>query len=94
MDALDRFVYHKKRFRRKLGGTKLSAEAARHLSRAAEIEQILEMCEHAMMLGVKFDPAEISALRAQLPLALMQLTLAAGPARNPHFGGGQNLEAR
>ena len=39
MDALDRFAYHQKRFRKRLGSRALSQEAARHLAHAAEIEQ-------------------------------------------------------
>ena len=77
MSPLDRFNYHRRRFRKMLGSGPVSEVAERHLSHAAAIQQVLEVSRHEAMLGRKLDAASIAALRDQLPIELMQATIAA-----------------
>lgn len=86
MEPVDRFKWHRRRFADKLGGVKsLSPEVARHLSRAASIEQVLETVWHQMMLGHQMDAESIQALQSQRSIALMEATIAAerGAAERP-----------
>ena len=77
MDALDRFQFHRKKFRRKLGGV-ISHDVGRHLDRAASIAQILEATRHEVLTGREHDPVSIKALQDQLPIELMHASIEAG----------------
>jgi hypothetical protein len=84
MDALDRFRHLRKKLWRKLGVSgPMPREVHRHLSQAASIELVLETSRHEALLGKKFDPEMLAALRERLGVALVEATIALQAAKHP-----------
>lgn len=80
MPPLDRFNYHRRRFRKKLGDGSVSPAIARHIARAAALEQVLEMAKQEMWLGHQFDAEVLSGLRVELGISLMHASIEASKA--------------
>jgi len=76
MNGADRFRNLRKKLRQKLGAPTVSGEVDRELSLAASIQLTLENSRHEALLGRKFDPAVLAALREQLGVALLAATIA------------------
>jgi hypothetical protein len=77
MHAHHRYRYHRRKFAKKIDGT-ITPSVERHLSHAANYEQILEAVGHLVLLGHVFDVAAVEALRAQQAISLMRATIEAG----------------
>jgi hypothetical protein len=69
---VDRFQFHRRKLRRKIGGGEISREADRELSLAASLQLVLENSRHEVLLGRKLDPVALAGLREALAIALMQ----------------------